>query len=648
VASKILHVANFVDRNFYVASVPVQRLHVHVQKLVDAGYKVGIVKQTETAALKAVGSNRNQVFERELTQVLTKGTIVDEMYEPVTTCATGYLMCLVEEKRGGNGPDDRMYTGIVAVQPSTGDIIYDTFEDTFMRKELETRLLHIEPSEVLVPCTMSNLTEKLIKHMSAGEGAVRIEQMPLDDTFCTDYNAAMTYVSDFYSESEKSEMLPIVIKLPDIIIKVLAALIRYLKEFNLSNLLYVSKYITNFVSKSHMLLNANTLVNLEIYHNNTNKQKEGSLFSILDHTLTKFGQRQLRKWVGQPLVDTNKLNERVNAIDELLTSTNPKKDKILVLLKRFPDVEKGLCRIHYGRSSPTEVVQVLDALSSVSELFFNSQEPQFRSNLLNRLFDSLTSIRDDVLRYKEMIDPNHALDMTQFLRSEAKWPEIPRERRNIQFLENLLYDHLDELKHSTGLKDLHYTEVSGIEFLLVVENKKTKLVPGEWIKIGGTKSSSRFHSRYIIERLKERQQHQEKLNILAEVAFKELMNQANYVKPEYTKEKKIDIKSGRHPILEKMIPYVANDICFSNSQSAMILTGPNMGGKSSYVRQIALLCMMGQIGSYVPAESATLCVLDAIYTRMGASDNMMRGESTFMVELHETSDIMKLATSNSL
>lgn len=183
----------------------------------DAGYKVGIVKQTETAALKAVGSNRNQVFERELTQVLTKGTIVDEMYEPVTTCATGYLMCLVEEKRGGNGPDDRMYTGIVAVQPSTGDIIYDTFEDTFMRKELETRLLHIEPSEVLVPCTMSNLTEKLIKHMSAGEGAVRIEQMPLDDTFCTDYNAAMTYVSDFYSESEKSEMLPIVIKLPDII-----------------------------------------------------------------------------------------------------------------------------------------------------------------------------------------------------------------------------------------------------------------------------------------------------------------------------------------------------------------------------------------------------------------------------------------------
>jgi DNA mismatch repair protein MSH3 len=186
-------------------------------RLVNAGYKVGIVRQTETAALKAIGSNRNQPFERKLTQMLTKGTIVDEMYEPVMTHASGYLMCLIEERRGGNGPDDRVYTGMVAVQPSTGDIIYDTFEDTFMRNELETRLLHIEPSEILVPRVLSTPTEKLIKHLSTGEGAVRIEQMPLKDTLSVDYNAAVTFISEFYSKSEKAETLPAILELPDIV-----------------------------------------------------------------------------------------------------------------------------------------------------------------------------------------------------------------------------------------------------------------------------------------------------------------------------------------------------------------------------------------------------------------------------------------------
>lgn len=125
-------------------------------------------------------------------------------------------------------------------------------------------------------------------------------------------------------------------------------------------------------------------------------------------------------------------------------------------------------------------------------------------------------------------------------------------------------------------------------------------------------------------------------------------SQPAYVKPVYKEERSIYVKNGRHPIVEKLITYVPNDIHFENTQTAMILTGPNMGGKSSYIRQVALICMMGQIGLYVPAESATLCMLDAIYTRMGASDNMVKGESTFMVELHETSDIMKHATSRSL
>lgn len=221
IASRVLHIANFIDRNFYVASVPVHRLEVHIQRLVNAGYRVGIVRQTETAALKAVGSNRNAPFKRELTQMVTKGTRVDEMM--ATHSGSGsYLMCLVEEKRGGHGHDERVYTGMVAVQPATGDIIYDAFEDTYMRTELETRLLHIEPIEILIPFkNISQPTEKLVKHLSHrptatpfGEESVRIERMPENDKLCEDYEEALTFVSEFY---ESTSSLSKITELPRII-----------------------------------------------------------------------------------------------------------------------------------------------------------------------------------------------------------------------------------------------------------------------------------------------------------------------------------------------------------------------------------------------------------------------------------------------
>lgn len=245
-------------------------------------------------------------------------------------------------------------------------------------------------------------------------------------------------------------------------------------------------------------------------------------------------------------------------------------------------------------------------------------------------------------------------------------------------------EHLEELKSSTCMNDLKFVTVAGIEYLIEVANTKTKKVPNDWIKISGTKAVSRYHNKYIIHQLKEREQYRELLFLTAEKAYKDFLveiseqyehfrsvvsslahldcllsltvtaSQSDYVKPVFTTEQesdetKIEVVDGRHPIVERLSStYVPNDIHFSGTQKAMILTGPNMGGKSSYIRQIALIAIMGQIGSYVPAKSATLSILDAVYTRMGASDNMMRGESTFMVELHETSEIMKYATRKSL
>ncbi|KAI9266137.1 DNA mismatch repair protein msh3 [Helicostylum pulchrum] len=683
VASRVLHIANFIDRNFYVASIPVHRLNYHVQKLVNAGYKVGIVRQTETAALKAVGANRGAPFQRELTQMITKGTMVDEM--TVADNQERYLMCLVEEKRGGNGPDDRVFTGMVAVKLSTGDVVYDTFSDTFMRSELETRLLHIEPSEILIPSkNISQPTEKLLNHLSGqkstclGNESVRIERMPVDDLFCEDYNRALTFVTDFY---ESTSYLSTIVELPDIIIKSLACLIRYVEEFNLTSILKTTKFFTHFVSQSHMLLNGNTLVNLEIYRNNTNFKEEGSLFSVLNHTKTKFGQRLLRKWVGRPLVDINKLNERVNAIEELIHTDVKKKDRVLSLLKQLPDIEKGLCRIHYGKASPKEVVQVLETLEKVSLSFQQEQEPRFESELLNGLFDTLPRIYSDVIGFKESIHCNCKGDLLSFFKSESRWPEIPKQKNNIKYIESLLQDHLVQLQQVTQLPDLKFVTVAAVEYQLEVPNNaKSKKVPDDWIKVSRTKAVSRYHTNYVIQQLAEREQYRELLLLAAEKAYKDFMSeistkyeefrqvalclahidcllslattasQPNYVKPEFTDKAEIQVTEGRHPIIERGgSNYVANDIEFTaDTERAMILTGPNMGGKSSYIRQIGLIAIMGQIGSYVPARSARLGVLDAVYTRMGASDNMMRGESTFMVELHETSDIMKHATARSL
>ncbi|RUS13125.1 hypothetical protein BC938DRAFT_478098 [Jimgerdemannia flammicorona] len=174
IASKTLSIAHFTDHNFFVASIPVHRLSVHVRRLVHAGYKVGVVRQTETAALKAAGDNRSAPFTRRLTNLYTKGTFVDDMVGSETDEDAGaavsgtsnYLMCVVEEKRGGSGPDERVRIGIVAVQPSTGDIVYDSFDDGYMRSELETRVLHIQPCEMLLPAQLSKSTEKLVSHLA--------------------------------------------------------------------------------------------------------------------------------------------------------------------------------------------------------------------------------------------------------------------------------------------------------------------------------------------------------------------------------------------------------------------------------------------------------------------------------------------------
>lgn len=702
---------------FASASFPVARLHVHVKRLVSAGHKVGVVRQVETAALKAAGDNRNAPFVRKLTNVYTKGTYVDDLEglegpvaAPAGAPATGYLLCLTESNARGWGNDEKVHVGIVAVQPATGSIIYDDFEDGFMRSEIETRLLHIAPCEYLIIGELSSATEKLIKHLSGSKSNVfgdqaRVERVEKSKTMAAQ---AYSHISSFYAdkmqsssststEEQSSQILDKVHQLSEHVTIGLSAMITHLTEYGLEHIFDLTKNFQPFSARTHMLLNGNTLNSLEIYTNQTDNAETGSLFWTLDRTKTRFGKRMLRNWVGRPLLDKSKLEERTSAVEELLDGERTRHvDRIKKVLSSVKvDLEKVLVRIYYEKASRPELLSFLQILQRVANDFHHVKSPSdagFESTLLNEAIALLPRTGEEIIQFLDRINMQAAKDDDKysFFRDEHETEDITDHKLGIAAVEHELNEHRAVAASILGKKKVEYAAVAGIEFLIEVDNSPAaniKKVPASWIVISKTKKVSRFHSPEVVKMLRERDQHKEALAAACDKAFTALLreisglhqplrnciqamalldcllsltevaSQPGYCKPTFTSSMQIHVTGGRHPMVEQLLldSYVPNNISLSNRQnfdtrdpSALLITGPNMGGKSSYVRSVALISIMGQIGSYVPAESAELGMLDAVFTRMGAFDNMMRGESTFMVELGETSDILKQATPRSL
>jgi DNA mismatch repair protein MSH3 len=675
---------------------------------VAAGHKVGVVRQIETAALKKAGDNRNTPFIRKLTNLYTKGTYIDDMEglgDQSTDApsggapATGYLLCITENQLN-NRSDEKVDVGILAVQPGTGDVIYDNFEDGFMRSEIETRLLHISPCEFLIVGELSKATEKLVQHLSGTNtnvfgDKIRVERVEKSKTIAAE---SYSHVAQFYAGKMKAHansqderaatLLDKVLQLPEPVTVCLSAMINHMTEYGLEHVFDLTKYFQPFSARSHMLLNGNTLTSLEIYRNQTDNLERGSLFWAMDKTQTKFGQRLLRKWVGRPLIDKARLEERVQAVEELEEdSQSVKVDKLKsLLLKIKSDLERSLIRIYYGKCSRPELLTVLQTMQRIAGEFATVKSPQdagFKSPLINEAVASLPTIGEAIISFLERINPEAARtdDKYAFFREAAETEDISNYKMGIAAVEQDLDEHRKVAAEKINKNSVVYVTVSGIEYLIEVPNSALKKVPASWMKISGTKAVSRFHTPEVVAMIRERDQHKESLAASCDAAFKAFLaeiseyyqefrdcvtslatldclvslatvaSQPGYCKPVYTSEPGIDIKGGRHPMVEQMLldNYVPNDTALSSDAThALLITGPNMGGKSSYVRQVALICILAQIGSYVPAESARLGMLDAVYTRMGAFDNMMKGESTFMVELSETSDILKQATPRSL
>ncbi|XP_077673254.1 DNA mismatch repair protein Msh3 isoform X3 [Eretmochelys imbricata] len=632
IAAKELNIYCHQDHNFMTASIPTHRLFVHVRRLVAKGYKVGVVKQMETAALKAAGENKSSLFTRKLTALYTKSTLIGEDVNPLlklddpvdveeitADVSDNYLLCICENKESlRDKKKGDVVIGIVGVQPTTGEVVFDSFQDSSSRLELESRVLRLQPVELVLPSDLSDQSERLI--------------------------SSITSVSNFKQLSSEAE---------------------------------------------YMTINGTTLKNLEILQNQTDMKTKGSLLWVLDHTKTSFGRRKLKKWVTQPLMKSSEINARLDAVSEILMSESSVFGHIQNHLCKMPDIERGLCSIYHKKCSTQEFFLIVSTLSRL-ELELQALVPAIRSQvkapLLQVALLEIPELLFPVKHYLQILNEEAAKtgDKTQLFKDLTDFPTIRKQKGDIQKVISQIQFHLQEIQQMIKNPHAEYVTVSGQEFLIEVKNSLLSSVPSDWVKVGSTKAVSRFHSPFIVENYRHLNQLREQLvldcnaewlnfldhfseyyhSVLKAVghlatidcifSLAKVAKQGDYCRPVVQdKGKKIIIKNGRHPVIDELLgeqdQYVPNSTNLAgDKERVMIITGPNMGGKSSYIKQVALITIMAQIGSYVPAEESTVGVVDGIFTRMGAADNIYKGQSTFMEELTDTAEIIRRATSRSL
>ncbi|CBQ68868.1 related to DNA mismatch repair protein [Sporisorium reilianum SRZ2] len=728
IASKELNIMCFPERNLLAAMIPVHRLHIHVKRLIQAGHKVGVVRQIETRALKAASKNANTPFVRKLTALYTASTWIDDLSSSDDLAANmgdAYtnqpksLMAIVEQSEGGNGPEDRVSIGIVSVEVNTGHLTYDQFSDGHARSELETRIAHLAPAEVLVPPKLTRPTEKVISYLlgSGAEGGVRIERLAAKP----DYNQAFQAVTHFYrdrgleaeasatteedptapsataaagdaSSSKSTPFMSLILSLPHLSLIALAQIIQHLEAFQLESICTLSTNFRSFSSRTTMLLNSNTLANLEIFRSADEQTERGSLIWLLDKCKTAMGRRLLRKWVSKPLTDVDRLEERLDAVQALRDGKSYVLRTLPNLLHGLPDLERGLARMTYGRATPTELATVLLSLNRVTQEFKADEAATWntRSSLIDTHLTSLLCGKQPVQKYLNQISIKEARanNKPDLFPDPDLYPAIQASKDNIAIVDTELREHLREIRKLLHRPSLDYVSVAGVDYLVEVRVADAKKVPVEWLRVSATKSMVRFHTPEVIRLTKVRDQHRETLDAAADEAFAafvgemcrteyvalrnvvaslgvldvllslaEVASSAGYTRPTFVatpdgESVPVEIHGMRHPILELVspLPYIPNDIALSTPTStrAILLTGCNMGGKSSVVRTLGLLVIMAQLGSFVPATSARLGIHDGVYVRMGARDAMFAARSTFMVEVSETADILRSVTARSL
>ncbi|GCA65586.1 DNA mismatch repair protein MutS [Mediterraneibacter butyricigenes] len=634
-----------------MCGVPFHAVDSYLNKLVSRGYKVAICEQVEDPKL-AKG-----IVKREVVRVVTPGTNTD--IQALDESRNNYIMCIVYL-------DDRY--GIAIADVSTGDYFVTELSDS---TRLKDELFKFMPTEIICNeafymsgMDMEDLRERLGITISA------LDSWYFDDDLCKNkltehFHAANMQalgLEDFNCGSISA-----------------GALLIYLYETQKNSLAHLT-HIQVYTTGAYMLLDSSTRRNLELCETLREKQKRGSLLWVLDKTKTAMGARALRKYIEQPLVDKKEILKRQDAVEELKENAISR-EELREYLGPVYDLERLITKITYQSANPRDMLAFKNSLAMLPSVRYILEEMQ--SELLQTLYQDLDPLEDlcQLIEHAIAEEPPIAMRDGGIIR-EGFDSEVDRLKKARTEGKTWLAKLEAEEREKTGIKNLKikYNKVFG--YYLEVTNSFKDKVPDYYTRKQTLANAERYITPELkeledtilgaedklcaleydlycqvrdsvgaeVERIQKTAKAVAHLDAIASLAL--VAERNNYVRPKLNEKGIIDIKNGRHPVVECMIPndmFIANDTYLDDKKHRIsIITGPNMAGKSTYMRQSALIVLMAQIGSFVPATAANIGLVDRIFTRVGASDDLASGQSTFMVEMTEVANILRNATSKSL
>lgn len=631
-----------------MAGVPFHAADFYIDKLVKKGYKVAICEQLEDPA------SAKGLVDRDVIRVFTPGTVINT--NSIEEKSNNYLLSIYK--------DENNY-GLSFVDIMTGDLFVTQIIKCNDIRKIYDEIMRYSPSEIIANSDFFNL-KKLIKIINSSR--IYINKY---ENSCQDFE-------DIILNQFKKSLNELGLYGKNYAIKSLTTVLIYLKELQKVQLSQLNN-LTYYEDNSFMLLDNNTIKNLEIIQStNRNNSKAGTLLSVLDQTVTPMGGRLLKRWIEEPLIDIEKISLRLDSVDELFNDFKGRSD-LRNALKGIYDLERLASKLVYQNINAKDLLSIkvsIEKLPLIKDLI-----SKYNSIYLKEIFLKLDTLQDiyDLIDKSIKDDPSSSVKEGNIIKDgfDKNVDELRKAATDGKsWITNL---ELDE-KEKTGIKTLKigYNKVFG--YYIEVSKSYISSVPQNYIR----KQTLANAERYITPELKEieekilgaetrlvdleyeifnsiRERIKNEINriqmtakyiavldVLASLAMVAESN--NYIRPIVNDGDKILIKDGRHPVIETIMDdsFIPNDIEIDKEKPIMIITGPNMAGKSTYMRQIALIVLMAQIGSFIPASYAEIGIVDRIFTRVGASDDLFSGQSTFMVEMNEVSGILNSATEKSL
>ena len=637
-----------------MAGIPHHAAESYAAKLIEKGYKVAICEQLEDP------KTAKGIVERGVIRILTPGTIVESNL--LEEKKNNYIMSIC--KSG-------IYFGISVCDISTGEFYSCEIKDENNFELLLDEIARFSPSEIIANSMMFECQEELDKIKER----FQIYMSRFSDKFFSDEEGNLSL--DYNIIENKKEITNL--KERKLAVKSINALLEYLNETQMTSLEHINTITLYSISK-YMSLDINARRNLEITEKMRDRSKKGTLLWVLDKTSTSMGGRLLRRWLNDPLLDVKEIQERLDAVKELKDNIILRGDAIETLKKVY-DIERLAGKMAYGNASARDMITLKNSLQRLPDV--KNVLAQCTSSKLKELYEELDELKDvyELIEKSIVEDPPMTIKDGGIIKMGYD-PEIDKLKTATTEGKNWIIKLEAEEKEKTGIKTLKigYNKVFG--YYIEVSKSFVSQVPDRFIR----KQTLTTGERYITEELKtlENQilgaeekvvnlEYNEFVKIREEIAknirrlqqsakvvstldvlssFAQVAEDMNYCMPTVTDNGIINIKDGRHPVIEKMLGvgnFVPNDTMLDKDENRLaIITGPNMAGKSTYMRQVALITLMAQIGSFVPATEAQIGVVDKIFTRVGASDDLSMGQSTFMVEMMEVATILKEATENSL